>query len=86
MLVNNTGEDLPATKLEARSNFASQAEAHRTPGKQTLSDEEAPILKDSSYRRQISSRGGDAENMFILSQEYGCRIGKHKWKDFEDDP
>jgi hypothetical protein len=71
MLVNDTDDDVPATlaKLEARSNFASQAEAHRTPGKRKLSDDEAPSLSDSTYRRQMSTRVGDAENPFILDSE-----------------
>ena len=71
MLVNNATDDAPATlaELEARSNFTSQAEAHRTPGKQKFSHKEAPTFSDSTYRRQMSWREGDAENPFILDSE-----------------
>jgi hypothetical protein len=71
ILVNNASDNVPATlaSLEARANFASRAEAHRTPGKRKFSDDEAPGFKDSAYRRQMPSKIGDAENPFILDSE-----------------
>ena len=79
MLVNNATDNAPATlaELEARSNFASQAEAHRTPGKRKVSDEEAPGLRDSIYRRQMTSKVGDAENPFILDSESALNFLKN---------
>jgi hypothetical protein len=79
MLVNNDTDAAPATfaELEARAHFASQAEAHRTPGKRKFSHEEAPTLVDSTYRRQMSTKEGDAENPFILDSEAALKFLKN---------
>jgi hypothetical protein len=78
MLVEDSLEHGPASAaiLEAKENFASRAEAHRTPGKRKVGSIESPYgTRMSPYRRQLMERQpADEEDPFRLDAEEALEI------------
>jgi hypothetical protein len=68
MLINNDTEDGPATatEVEARENFAVQAEAHKISGKRKFAELETPWDIESTYKRQIKPVVSDEDGSFTL--------------------
>ena len=80
MLVNVSASDGPtsAATLEAKSDFASKAEAHRTPGKRKAASNFSPLgLRASPYKRQLADSKTDEESPFILASEEALDVLRH---------
>jgi hypothetical protein len=62
------------TEVEARMNFAAEAEAHRTPRKYKFS---APGFTKLTYNRQLKKRDPDEESPFVLGSEEALEFLKN---------